>query len=213
MRKELTPEQKARKIEYQREWRKSHHQEYRAMAVIYNRQYSQSHKAEKSESDRRYYQKHKTEIAEQHKKYCENCKTKRAIYQKQYRENHKTNRSTYRRKRFSDDINYKLKVVIGNEIRRSVSGTKQYEHSIDLLGCSIDDFRKHIERQFQPGMTWENWGYRGWHIDHIIPVASFDFTDPEQQKRASHYTNLQPLWAEDNFKKSNKILEIQLILM
>jgi hypothetical protein len=55
-------------------------------------------------------------------------------------------------------------------------------------------------------MSWENHGTYGWHIDHIIPCDAFDFTKIEEQKKCFHYTNLQPLWREDNLKKSNKIL-------
>jgi 5-methylcytosine-specific restriction endonuclease McrA len=86
-------------------------------------------------------------------------------------------------------------------------------HTVELLGCSIEDLRSHLEQQFTPGMTWDNYGVHGWQIDHIIPLSYFNLSDPEQQKRAWHYTNLQPLWAVDNIRKSNKIIEIQLILL
>lgn len=72
------------------------------------------------------------------------------------------------------------------------------------LGCSMEELKVYLESKFQPGMSWDNYSFTGWHIDHIIPLSSFDLTDPEQFKQACHYTNLQPLWAEDNFKKSNK---------
>lgn len=52
-------------------------------------------------------------------------------------------------------------------------------------------------------MTWNNWALHGWHIDHILPLSKFDLSDPEQVKIACNYTNLQPLWAEDNLRKSN----------
>jgi hypothetical protein len=78
--------------------------------------------------------------------------------------------------------------------------------TLDLLGCSAQFLRAYLENKFQEGMSWENYGKAGWHVDHIIPCSSFDLTDPEQQKRCFHYTNLQPLWAVDNLKKSNKIL-------
>jgi HNH endonuclease. len=53
-------------------------------------------------------------------------------------------------------------------------------------------------------MSWDNYGRDGWHIDHIRPCASFDLTDPEQQRQCFHYTNLQPLWAADNIRKGAK---------
>ncbi len=72
------------------------------------------------------------------------------------------------------------------------------------LGCSIQSFREYIETKFKEGMSWENWGRNGWHIDHIKPLASFDLSDRNQLLKACHYTNLQPLWAEENIKKGSK---------
>jgi hypothetical protein len=63
----------------------------------------------------------------------------------------------------------------------------------------------YLEKQFAPGMTWENYGIDGWHIDHIIPLSSAK-GDLDQLKKLCHYTNLQPLWAEDNLKKSNRLI-------
>lgn len=78
-------------------------------------------------------------------------------------------------------------------------GTKS-AGTMELLGCSAEEFQKHISSQFTKGMSWDNYG--DWHIDHIRPVASFDMTDPKQQRECFHWTNLQPLWAMDNWKKS-----------
>ena len=61
----------------------------------------------------------------------------------------------------------------------------------------------HLESLFVPGMTWDNQGE--WHIDHVIPCAAFDLTDPAQQSECFHYTNLQPLWAVDNLKKAARL--------
>ena len=63
---------------------------------------------------------------------------------------------------------------------------------------------KYLERKFQPGMTWRNQSRFGWHIDHIKPCSKFDLSDPIQQKICFNYKNLQPLWAEENIRKSNK---------
>lgn len=85
----------------------------------------------------------------------------------------------------------------------SIVRKQQRPHSIiDLVQCTLEELKSHIELLFIPGMSWENYGE--WHIDHIKPCSLFDLTDPEQQKMCFHYSNLQPLWAEDNVRKSNK---------
>ena len=67
------------------------------------------------------------------------------------------------------------------------------------LGCTIPELRDHLKNQFTPGMSWDNHG--AWHIDHRQPLASFDLSDPDQVRKACHYTNLQPLWAPENQRK------------
>lgn len=73
-----------------------------------------------------------------------------------------------------------------------------------MLGCSLEELKLHLESLFVTGMTWDNYGRYGWHIDHIKPLSLFDLCDPNQQSIACHYTNLQPLWAKDNLSKGNK---------
>lgn len=100
---------------------------------------------------------------------------------------------------------YKL---ITNQRTRITSILKKHKtnKTLDLIGCSAEFLRHYLENKFQEGMSWDNYGKYGWHVDHIIPCSSFDLTDIEQQKICFHYTNLQPLWAKDNLQKSNKIL-------
>ncbi len=87
--------------------------------------------------------------------------------------------------------------------------------AVASLGCSIKSFKKYMESKFYDNkktkmkMSWDNYGKNGWHIDHIIPLASFDLSDASQLAIACHYTNLQPLWAEENFKKGNRVEEIK----
>jgi len=73
----------------------------------------------------------------------------------------------------------------------------------DILGCTPQELKEHLEKQFVEGMTWENRGE--WHIDHIIPLSSAKNED--EVYRLCHFTNLQPLWALDNLKKSNKLIK------
>jgi hypothetical protein len=124
-----------------------------------------------------------------------------------------TNPIKYRKRREANDLTFRLTNQIRKKIYLTLRGKQKYVHSLELLGCSSEYARRHLERQFTKGMSWGNWSMHGWHIDHIIPIASFDLTDIEQQKRCFHYTNIQPLWAKDNYKKRDKIIEKQLILL
>ena len=74
----------------------------------------------------------------------------------------------------------------------------------ELIGCTVTELRQHLEDQFTNGMDWDNYGRNGWHIDHIRPCASFDLSDPYQQRQCFHYSNLQPLWEADNIRKGAK---------
>jgi len=86
----------------------------------------------------------------------------------------------------------------------ALSGTNKVASTEELLGCSFDVFVEHLQSQFKDGMSWDNRGRAGWHIDHIRPCASFDLSDPDQQRQCFHYTNMQPLWAADNLSKGSK---------
>jgi hypothetical protein len=77
----------------------------------------------------------------------------------------------------------------------------------EYLGCSLQELRIHLESQFKPGMSWNNYSLEGWHVDHIKPLNLFDLSDPDQIKIACHYTNLQPLWAKDNRSKGDSYEE------
>lgn len=107
----------------------------------------------------------------------------------------------YRKHRKQKDIQYRLTELLRNRLRMALKGNQKGGSAISDLGCSMSDFKLYMESKFQPGMTWENYGYNGWHIDHIKPLSAFNLSDPEHFKQACHYTNLQPLWAKDNFAK------------
>jgi hypothetical protein len=78
---------------------------------------------------------------------------------------------------------------------------KKHQSMLRYIGCSLDQYRIHLESLFELGMTWENRGFNGWHIDHKNPLANFDLTDEKQLKIACNYKNLQPMWKNDNLKK------------
>jgi hypothetical protein len=80
-------------------------------------------------------------------------------------------------------------------------GKNKPTNTLKLLGCSWKEAKAHIESLWQEGMSWENHGVRGWHIDHVRPVSSFGEDELHLMNRIQ---NLQPLWAKDNISKSNK---------
>ena len=107
------------------------------------------------------------------------------------------------------DRSYKLRRDLSRAVRLGMTrygcGHAKAGLLLDLIGCSIPEYISHIEKQWRPDMTWDNHGQgKGtWQIDHIRPLASFDLTDPQQQKVAFHYTNQQPLWWKENLEKSD----------
>lgn len=108
-------------------------------------------------------------------------------------------------RRRNTDPSFKIVTNLRNRINGLLRKAQAQKsgRTITLIGCTAADLKTHLEAQFLPGMTWENHGK--WHIDHIKPCASFDLTDPEQQRTCFHYTNLQPLWAADNIRKGARI--------
>jgi hypothetical protein len=105
-----------------------------------------------------------------------------------------------RSKRMAADVAFRAFETTRRRLNKALKGELKVARTVDLLGCTTEQLRAHLEVQFRPGMTWSNYG--AWHIDHIRPCASFDLSDPEQQRQCFHFTNLQPLWARDNLKKS-----------
>ncbi len=110
------------------------------------------------------------------------------------------------------DPAYKIKCVLRARLRMALMGKMKADKTMNLLGCSAEEAVAHLESQFKEGMTWKNHGryhpkIKRWHIDHIIPCDYYDFLNPDHQRKCFHYTNLQPLWAIENLKKSSKIPE------
>ncbi len=155
------------------------------------------------------YQREKTRLAEQNKKYRQNNKEKLKEKAKQYKQANKErlSKKAYENKkaRLKNDFLFKFKELLRCRQYKAVRGKLKASTTQALLGCTWEQARAYIEAQFKPGMSWELLGQI--HIDHIRPLASFDLTDPEQQKQAFHYTNLQPLWAHENLSKGAKLLE------
>lgn len=147
-------------------------------------------------SRQKYYQENKEVLAEINKKWYEDHKNT-----EEFKENRRTKRNQMRK----SNIQLRLGENLRRRLLSALKGTARTGSAVRDLGCSVEHFVQHLESQFQDGMSWDNYGYRGWHIDHIVPISHFDLTDPKQLLAACHYTNLQPLWAIDNFRKNDSL--------
>lgn len=171
----------------------------------------------RKESDRKFYQRKKGVLQEQRLK----DKEKKALYDKRHygenrdrlllnsKENYKkpeVKKQRYKRfkQRKIEDINFRLTFQLRLSILHRM---EKCCGTFELLGCTIEEFKTHIESQFTEGMTWKNHGRKGWHLDHIIPCAYFDQTVLEQQKICWNWRNFQPLWSMDNHKKAASVPE------
>ena len=150
--------------------------------------------------------------ADGHRPNCKKCHNKVSLrYQKTdkalkyYRsQDRRAYFAEYTRNKRATNPNYRIAVTLRTRLRYALNGTLKADTTEALLGCTYEEACAHIEAQFTEGMSWDKMGLHGIHIDHIRPCASFDLTDPEQQRECFHYTNLQPLWAEDNLRKSDR---------
>jgi hypothetical protein len=106
------------------------------------------------------------------------------------------------RRRRKTDLKFRIVNNLRTRFFHVLKGARKSTRTLELLGCSVEHLIKHLESNFRPGMSWAN--RTEWHIDHIRPLASFDLSDPAQQRQACHWTNLQPLWAIDNIIKGAK---------
>lgn len=172
-------------------------------------------KGGKSESDKRYYIKNR----EKRLKYFSDWQRENYEHRKKYMDEYREKNSdririvkrTYERTRKANDPLYKLisnfRTAIYQVLKENNIGKNG--HYFEILGYTPEELINHIEKQFKDGMTWDNYG--DFHIDHKIPISSFNIKeigDSEFMKCWS-LSNLQPMWGEENIRKSNKILEVQ----
>jgi hypothetical protein len=182
---------------------------YRPLCKICYNQYKNDRYEKESEKikerQRKYREKNPNYIAF----YRETNKEKILDQMKNYYQNNskklKDNMKTYQRERKKNDNIFNIKSTIRTRIYKFllIKNIKKTSKTFDIIGCSPIELKEHLERQFTDNMNWRNRSL--WHIDHIVPL-SIAKTEEEIYKLC-HYTNLQPLWAEDNLKKSNKILK------
>jgi hypothetical protein len=148
---------------------------------------------------------HKKELD---KKWYENNKEHKSKYDKQrYLENRDEiikNQYKYLKEKRNSDVIFRLTDSLRSRLLLALRGINKSASSKELFGLIGKNLMDYLELMFYGNMTRENYG-KVWHIDHIKPCSSFDLSKPEEQRKCFHYTNLQPLLAKDNLRKSNKI--------
>lgn len=169
----------------------------------------QQYKGGRKAADKKWRNNNKEYISQKYKIWSENNKEHRKEYMKNYRsENYdsiKQTKRTYEKNRKSIDPIYKL---IGN-FRTAIytvlkeNNVNKRGHYFEILGYTQEDLKIHLEKQFNNGMTWDNYGE--WHVDHIRPITSFTFKDisDDEFKECWSLENLQPMWGSENISKSN----------
>jgi hypothetical protein len=155
----------------------------------YREQWDIKNRAIVKAKKQQYYLEHKEDFFRRAKSYRANNVERVRVIRRIYESNKRKN-----------DINYKIAHNLRRRLRQTISNKTM--GILSILGCSLDEFRTHLESMFLAGMTWTNYG--DWHIDHVKPCVLFDLSSPDEQAKCFHYSNLQPLWAVDNLKKGSK---------
>jgi len=166
----------------------------------------------KKMADKKYREKNKEKLSEKHKIWYDNNKDKWDEYIKQYRENNvdkiRKIKRDYERNRKATDPLYKLISNFRTAIYQVLkeSNVDKNKHYFDVLKYTPDELINHLEKQFTDTMTWDNYGI--WHVDHKLPITSFDIQEmgDEEFMKCWSLDNLQPMWGEENLRKSNKLL-------
>jgi hypothetical protein len=148
---------------------------------------------------------------------CDKCKScwieyrrERAQKDKDYRKANRVKvnawkKTMYNRSKENQSDVYtqrRIKENIARRLRLTLKGQKS-QPTAELIGCSIEDFKTHLESTWYEGMSWENYGTHGWHIDHVIPCSAFDHDDDTERRACWNYRNLRALWGDENLVKSD----------
>lgn len=160
------------------------------IAKVHNQKYCSS-RCKNTANCRKYYKKNKVKLLKEKTKYYENNKEsiiKKQLYSMKKREN--------------NDTMFKIQRRLRSRLYSALKNNYKSGSAVKDLGCTVEQFKKHLESQFKDGMSWDNYGR--WHIDHIKPLSSFNLKNKEELLKACHYSNLQPLWAKDNISKGNR---------
>jgi hypothetical protein len=186
-----------------------YHKKFREKNPNYVKKYYQNNKEVIIERVKKHYHENKEKNSEKFRtlstKYYYNNREKRLEYNKKYNNINREKRNEFLKTKKINNPIYRLSHNVRGRIYTFLKNNNiiKQNKTFDIVGCSPEFLKEHLENQFTEGMSWDLMG-KYIHIDHIIPLSSAKTED--EVYGLCHYTNLQPLWAEDNLRKSNKIL-------
>lgn len=216
-----TEEQREYKRQYAKEYYKENHvvkRPPREFIMIEGKEYLKCPKCGEIKPKEDFFKENNNPLGYSYK--CKECKRKQqkeymqtdaykekiSAWNKIYRRKDKfiEYRTNYYRTRRINDPYFRLSANIRGRISKAIRRNSKRGKSLELLGCSVEFLKRHLEKKFLPGMTWDNYGSE-WEIDHIVPCSLFDMNDKWHQFVCFNWRNLQPLWTKDNQVKHNML--------
>ena len=180
--------------ERRREIKAAYYQRNKERLKAYTRAHRQAHSATVRATEKASRARHHAERVARERAY----KAAHREQQRAYDRSRRPIRAARERHRRTIDFGFRIGQNLRTRLSPLLHGVRS-EPILKLLCCTLEELRLHLEAQFQPGMTWGNYG--AWHVDHIIPCAVFDLRDKRQQRPCFHFSNLRPLWALANIRK------------
>jgi hypothetical protein len=179
------------RVEDRREYARVYHNARRDEAIAGMRRYYVANKAKMNEQSRAYHAAHQAEVK---------------AAGKRWREENREYIAKRSREAYANTPEIRIRQSIATSVRRALLGDKESKRTFEILGYTLEELMAHLEAQFLPGMSWENYEYRGWHIDHKRPQSSFRFTSISDHdfKECWSLSNLQPMWWRDNIVKGSR---------
>lgn len=206
----LTKEEKLQK-------KKEYYYANKEIVLERNRKYYLSHieqiRARRKKYHREYYLKNRERVIERTSRYNKDNKERAAMWARNRRKRAdswiktRANEDRYRIRKMSEDVCFRLNWCMSRAVRQALKGNKRGKSVQTVLGYSMGELKEHLQRMFTNKMSWDNYGSY-WHIDHIIPKSWFVYSSMEDEEFSMcwNYTNLQPMRAEDNQRKSNRYI-------
>ncbi len=153
----------------------------------------------------RKYERHRDTILGNNARWHRENPEKASERGRRYKNENRERIAKHRAERYRTDPQFKLACCLRSRLHAALNSQnlRKSAKTVDLIGCSVPDLMRHLEKQFREGMSWDNYGE--WVIDHIIPICHFDLTQKLHQVLAFGFWNLQPLWAEENARKYDSL--------